>query len=260
MLLRNPIALVILGLLFIPLERLFAIRKQQVFRPGWRTDVMHFFASNVLEQLALVLAIGTLLAFLDPLVSPALQEAVANQRPLVQFLEALLIVELIGYFTHRAFHSVPWLWRIHAVHHSSEQMDWLASLRVHPLDQTITRSLQFIPLYLLGFTKETSGGLALIVGLWAILNHANVRWRFGLLERIIATPHFHHWHHAGDARSNFAGLFPWVDSLFGTRHEVQRWPERYGSDTPIPDGWHRQVLFPFRATPATAPAPIEPQR
>ena len=257
---RNPIAILVLALLFIPLERLFSLRKQPILRPGWRTDVAHFFASHFLEQVCLVLALGAILAFTEPLVSPRFQDAVANQPAGLQFLEALLIVELIGYFMHRAFHSVPWMWRIHAVHHSSEQMDWLAGLRVHPLDQTLTRSMQFIPLYLLGFTRETFGGLALVIGLWAILLHANVRWRFGWLERVVATPHFHHWHHAGDARSNFSGLFPWVDSLFGTRSQPKHWPERYGSDAPMPQGWHRQILFPFRATPAVEPAPPEPQR
>lgn len=257
---QNPIALLVLALLFIPLERLFPLRKQAILRPGWRTDVAHFFASHFLEQVALVLAIGTLLTFVEPLVNPAFQDQVAAQPGVLQFLEALLIVELIGYFMHRAFHAVPWLWRIHAVHHSSEQMDWLAALRVHPLDQTVTRSIQFIPIYLLGYSSETFGGLALFIGLWAILVHANVRFRFGLLERFIATPHFHHWHHAGDARSNFSGLFPWVDSLFGTRLQPEAWPEHYGSDEPMPDRWHRQMLFPFRGAPAVEPVPPSPRR
>jgi sterol desaturase/sphingolipid hydroxylase (fatty acid hydroxylase superfamily) len=252
---QNPIALLVLALLFVPLERLFALRKQALLRPGWRTDVAHFFASHFLEQGTLVLAIGTLLTFVEPLVSTRFQDAVARQPAGVQLVEAVLIAELIGYFMHRAFHAVPWMWRIHAVHHSSDQMDWLAALRLHPLDQTITRSIQFIPLYLLGFTKETFGGLALIIGLWAVLLHANVRWRFGWLERVIATPHFHHWHHAGEARHNFSGLFPWVDSLFGTRLR----PERYGSDAPMPQSWHRQILFPFRSARAAEPAPPAPR-
>lgn len=246
MLLRNPLALVFLAALFIPLERVWTLRKAPLLRAGWKTDLAHFFATHVLQQLALVLAIGLVVGLIDPFVSSTLQNAVSSQPAPVQFLEALLLVELIGYFMHRAFHSVKVLWRIHAVHHSSEHLDWLAALRVHPLDQAITRSVQFVPLYLLGFGEGTFGGLTMVLGLWAIFLHANVRARFGFLERLVATPHFHHWHHAGETNCNFAGLMPWVDVVFGTRAKQPTWPETYGCDAPVPSGWWRQISWPFR--------------
>ncbi|MFT3707798.1 MAG: sterol desaturase family protein [Archangium sp.] len=262
-LIRNPLALLFLALLFIPLERVWTLRKAKVLREGWKTDVLHFFATHVLQQLALVLGIGLVVGVLDPLVSKGLQEAVASQPRAVQFVEALLLVELIGYWMHRAFHVVPAMWRIHAVHHSSEHLDWLAALRVHPLDQTITRTVQFMPLYLLGFSAETFGGLTLVLGLWAIFLHANVRLRFGPLEHLLATPHFHHWHHAGDAQVNFSGLFPWVDRLFGTRAKRVEWPGAYGCDAPVPPSWWKQITWPFaraRSVPEAAAAPTSAPR
>lgn len=267
MLLRNPLALAVLALLFIPLERLFWLRRQRVLRPGWRTDVVHFFVTHTLLQLCLVLAVGLAVAALDPLVSPRLQAAVGAQPRWLQAVEALLLVELVGYGCHRAFHAVPWLWRIHAVHHSSEQLDWLAALRVHPLDQALTRAAQFAPLYLLGFSPEIFAGAAGVIGLWAVLLHANVRFRFGWLERLVATPAFHHWHHAADAEgrdTNFSGLFPWVDALFGTLHLPARWPETYGADLPVPPGYLDQLAFPLRRAappaPGSASAPPAPAR
>jgi sterol desaturase/sphingolipid hydroxylase (fatty acid hydroxylase superfamily) len=219
--------------------------------------VLHFFATHVLQQLALVLGIGLVVGLLDPLVSTRVQEAIGAQPRALQFVEALLIVELIGYWMHRAFHVVPFMWRIHAVHHSSEHLDWLAALRVHPLDQTLTRTAQFVPLYLLGFSAETFGGLTLVLGLWAIFLHANVRLRFGLLEHVLATPHFHHWHHAGETQANFSGLFPWVDRLFGTRAAERAWPSGYGCDAPVPSAWWKQITWPFaraRSVPEAGPA------
>jgi sterol desaturase/sphingolipid hydroxylase (fatty acid hydroxylase superfamily) len=261
MALRNPIALLVLALIFVPLERIFSLRPSPILRRGWRTDVAHFFASHLLEQVALVAAVVTVIGLLEPLVSTSLQDRVAAQPVGLQVLEALLIIETIGYLMHRAFHAVPWLWRIHAVHHSSEHLDWLAALRVHPLDQPLTRVAQFAPLFLLGFTKELFGGLALFVGLWAIFLHANVRLRLRWLEHVIATPHFHHWHHAGDAHANFSGLFPVMDVIFGTRARLVDWPSRYGSDTAVPDRWHEQIVFPFRrATAAVDAAPDEAPR
>ena len=69
--------------------------------------------------------------------------------------------------------------------------------------------------------------------------------------------HFHHWHHSGDpdARDkNFAGMFPWLDRLFGTHHApTAQWPEIYGIDDPMPAGYLRQLQSPFVSTaPARA--------
>lgn len=254
MLVRSPIALLVLGVLFVPLERLFPLRRaQSVLRRGWQTDVAHFFGSHLLEQLALVLAVGGVLTILEPLVSPRVQDAVAAQPLACQLAEALLVTELVGYAMHRAFHEVPWLWRIHAVHHSSEALDWLAGLRVHPLDQTLTRAAQFAPLYLLGFPPELFASGAVLLGLWAITLHANVRLRLGWLEHVIASPRFHHWHHARDARGNYAGLFPWLDRLFGTRLDATAWPPTYGTDAPVPPRWHAQLLFPLSGRRPQAP-------
>jgi len=262
---RNPLALIFLATIFVPLERVWALKRARVFRPGWRTDVAHFFATHVLEQLSLVIGLGLAVAVLDPLIgalgAARVQAFVATQPGALQFVEALVLIELIGYFMHRAFHRVPALWRIHSVHHSSEHLDWLAALRVHPLDQALTRTAQFVPLYLLGFGWGTFGGLTLVLGLWAIFLHSNVRARFGWLEHVIATPHFHHWHHDGQAQVNFSGLFPFVDRLFGTRSTERAWPASYGCDRPLPDRYLAQLVAPLsprlpppEATPAPASA------
>jgi sterol desaturase/sphingolipid hydroxylase (fatty acid hydroxylase superfamily) len=73
----------------------------------------------------------------------------------------------------------------------------------------------------------------LVGGFWGYLVHANLGWRFGFLERWLATPAFHHWHHSNGTRAsidkNYAAIFPWIDRLFRTFYlPRQRWPERYG--------------------------------
>jgi sterol desaturase/sphingolipid hydroxylase (fatty acid hydroxylase superfamily) len=94
--------------------------------------------------------------------------------------------------------------------------------------------------------------------LWAIFLHANVRFRFPRLGRFIATPQFHHWHHSNDLEArnkNFAGFFPWVDRLFGTYHQPhERWPQTYGVDDAVPDGYLKQQLFPFKNEARRAPS------
>src|SRR5207237_1374252 len=88
------------------------------------------------------------------------QHAVSAQPVLLQFVEIVLVADLSEYAVHRLFHTVPFLWRFHAVHHSSEAMDWLAASRIHLVDAVVTRALAFVPLYELGFSAAPLCGAA----------------------------------------------------------------------------------------------------
>src|SRR5437667_5203769 len=121
--------------MFVTLERLFTLRREQrVLRPGWRTDVVHAFLSHLLSQVGVVLGVGLVFGVVSRLVYAPLQDAVAAQPRGLQLLEAMLVTDVTAYWMHRALHAIPLLWRFHRVHHSSEQLDWLASMRVHPVD------------------------------------------------------------------------------------------------------------------------------
>lgn len=76
-----------------------------------------------------------------------------QKQPLwLQAMEVILLADLGFYFVHRAFHAYPALWHFHAVHHSIEEMDWLAAYRVHPVDQILTSSASLLPIHLLDFS------------------------------------------------------------------------------------------------------------
>ena len=173
---------------------------------------------------------------------------------MLQLVEALMIIELVGYWSHRMMHTVPMLWRLHRVHHSSERMDWLAAAHLHPFDGSIGRLLAVIPLAYFGFSAATFGGAIVLLQAHAIFQHSNVRVRFGPFRQVLSSPQYHHWHHTNDVHArdrNFAGLFPWIDALFGTQHLPERaWPQTYGIDTPITGGYLRQMASPFRSLPA----------
>jgi len=129
-------------------------------------------------------------------------------------------------------------------------MDWLAGSRLHLLDIVVTRGLSFVPLYVLGFAQAPVFAYVLFVSFQAVLIHANVRWRFGPLRWVLATPQYHHWHHAVEPVDvNFAVHLPVIDALFGTLYlPADRWPSAYGvSGNPVPDGYWAQLVFPFRS-------------
>jgi sterol desaturase/sphingolipid hydroxylase (fatty acid hydroxylase superfamily) len=254
----------VLALVFVPMERIWSLHPQKVFRKGWHTDLVHFAVNNLLTTVGLVAAVVLVGGALRAVVPDAVRDGVGSQPLWVQTVEAFALAEVLQYWAHRASHTVPVLWRFHRVHHSIAELDWLAAARLHPVDQAFIRSCIVIPLFVLGFTAGTFGALLVLFTLQALFVHANVRFTFGPLRYVLATPEFHHWHHAGDPRaynSNFAGELPVIDRLFGTLHLPPRdgsgrtrWPESYGIPEPVPDGYLRQMAWPVFSAPGASGA------
>ncbi|MDD4914379.1 MAG: sterol desaturase family protein [Methylococcales bacterium] len=253
---RLCIWLLLLMLIFIPLERLFGQRRQKIFRTAVLTDLGYYFLSGMLATRLLLAPLAILAWGLHYLVPVQLQQWTASLPLGIRFLAAMVVGEFGTYWGHRWQHEIPWLWRFHAIHHSAEQIDWLVNTRAHPVDLVFTRLCGFIPMYALGLVQ--AGGkpdamtvLVIFVGtLWGFFIHANLRWRFGWLEWLISTPHFHHWHHTNDGNAlinkNYAAMLPWVDMLFGTFYlPGKQWPFKYGINGPMADSLFRQLVQPF---------------
>ncbi len=243
------VGIVVLAVIFVPLERLFALHPRRVLRAGWRTDLVHYLVNGAALNVGIVVAVAVGGTVLRAFVPPPFRAAIAASPGWAQIAAGLAIATVGSYAGHRAAHEVPLLWRFHRVHHSIREMDWLAASHLHPLDQIFMRSTAVLPLYALGFGRLGLGAFVVLLTLQAIFIHANVRLTFGPLRWVIATPQFHHWHHAREPRaynSNYAGEFPALDALFGTLYfPVGRWPAEYGIDATEPQGYVRQLLWPL---------------
>lgn len=241
------------SLVFVPLERLFALRAgQPIFRAEWRTDLVYFMVSALFVQATTFVTLTPATIAAAPLRSATLTATVANLPLLVQVVAILVLVDFVQYWVHRAFHRVPWLWRFHAVHHSATTMDWLAGSRLHLVDVIVTRSATYVPIYLLGFSLPAFAVYLGLVVVQATFIHANVRWELPWLGRFVVTPRFHHWHHsdAPDAiDKNFAVHTPLWDWLFGTHYLPATFPSGYGlaPGVRVPGGWWRQFWYGFGA-------------
>lgn len=244
--------LLLLAVIFVPLERLFPLRpEQEVFRPGWSTDTLHFFVSHLLVQLTTLLTVMPATTLMAAAGTSRLHELVQAQPLILQFFEVMIVADLGEYAIHRLFHTVPLLWRFHAIHHSSVHLDWIAGSRLHLVDVVLTRGFTLIPIVLLGFSQPAVYAYVVFVSFHAVFIHANVRFRGGWLERVLVMPRFHHWHHSAAPEAidkNFAVHMPWIDRLFGTYHmPADRWPEDYGiAGDPVPDGYVAQLTDPFK--------------
>jgi len=242
--------LLVLGMVFIPMERIWSLHEQKIFRRGWQTDLKHFFASHAGVQLLSFMTIIPVQVLFAWTVKFDFQKRVAAQPLWLQFFEILLVSDLVSYWVHRAFHKIPRLWQFHAIHHSSLQMDWLAGSRSHLVDTVVNRFLGFVPIFVLGFSPSALYAYLIFVSFHAVYIHANVRHRWPYLRWIFATPEFHHWHHTSDEEGidkNFAVFLSFIDIIFRTAHQPEYWPKRYGTTKfQPPETYLGQLAYPFR--------------
>lgn len=246
------ISLFFSALVFIPVESMLAVRPLSPLRHGWRTDLAYFFMSHVLVQFVLIAVTASTSTVAAFAAFPALKAAIQSLPVWAQFLIAVFVADLAQALLHRTYHNVPWLWRFHAVHHSSRRMDWLAGSRIHLVEVLLTRSAVLLPLVVLGFSANAVNAYVILVGVQAVLAHANLRTNFGWLEYVLVTPRYHHWHHARHADYvdvNYAIHLPLVDMLMGTfrRPPGGTWPEEYGvmKLETVPEGFWRQTWMPL---------------
>jgi len=159
-----------------------------------------------------------------------------------------VLADLLSYWQHRLFHR-PRLWPVHAVHHSSTQLDWLSSGRNHPLNEIGAQLIYVAPILACGFHPYTFLVLAPFTTWYVVLLHANLGWTFGPLRYVVATPVFHRWHHtvAEEGRDkNFGGILSVWDVLFDTFYMPEgRVATTFGCSDPVPDGFFRQLAYPL---------------
>jgi sterol desaturase/sphingolipid hydroxylase (fatty acid hydroxylase superfamily) len=248
----SPILIPLLFAAVVPFEKLFPRHpKQKIRRPELGTDIAFALAAPVLAivSTAVAICVGVLSFAWIPglLIRPAVLAIPTGQRMIL----GLVLFDLVSYWIHRWSHESAFVWRFHSVHHSTKTLDWISGLRVHPIDGALLAP-PFAFLVAAGFSPKLAGGLVGLQILVGLFLHANVRWRLRALQKIIATPEFHHWHHANEPEamhSNYSAIIPIWDRLFGTYWmPVDRRPEHYGIDEFVPAGFVAQLCYPLRGS------------
>ena len=243
------------SIIFIALEKAFPLYiGQAIFRKAWQNDLVHFVVNHLLIGFMLLVVNYLIHNVFGWMVRHEVQEFVSAIWFVPQLLLAVFVADFVEYWAHRAYHEVPFLWKFHAVHHSSEVMDWIAGSRLHMFEIIVTRVVILGALYVVGFTKPVLDAYIIIVGFQAVFNHANVHINWGPLRKVFVTPDFHHWHHSSDDEAidkNYAAHFAFIDWMFGTAVDSEKqFPEKYGVvGDYVPIGFLKQQAFPFKPLP-----------
>jgi sterol desaturase/sphingolipid hydroxylase (fatty acid hydroxylase superfamily) len=232
----------LMALAFAPLEHLLAAHRPT--RTRFATDLGFATAGQVMVQLGTLLLGGALLARVEDFAIDSGLDGLAPRTAWMQLLLGLLLFELGGYAYHRMAHALPLLWRLHQVHHSSRDMDWLAAFRQHPLEVILMTVFQNAPLVLLGIPLGSHALLLGLLRLHTVFLHANLRIAAGPWDHLIAMPTFHQRHHALHGEPcNYASLFPFLDRLFGS-HRSER-AHLFGAEGIHAEGFWRLLLAPL---------------
>ncbi len=232
-------------------------------KPWWHkkelaTDLCYWFFVPVLTRMVriglLVLGASLIFGIKDPDGLVAFYDnghGPLSVLPLwIQAIMFLVVSDFMLYWAHRMFHGGAF-WKYHAIHHSSEELDWISAARFHPANLFLGTVAVDVILLMAGITPN----VMLWVGPFTIFHsafvHANLKWTLGPFRYVIATPVFHRWHHTALDRggdTNFAGTFPVWDILFGTfRMPEGELPDNYGAENDtVPQSIEGQLVFPFR--------------
>ena len=251
---------IVLALVFSVLSHVWACNPGT---PWWRkrelaTDICYWFFVPVITRVVriglLVLGAGVvfnihgadkLIAFYDNGHGPL------SELPLwLQAILFLVLSDFMLYWTHRMFHGGGF-WKYHAIHHSSEDLDWISAARFHPVNLFLGTVAVDVILLMAGVSPNIMIWVGPFTTFHSAFVHANLNWTLGPLKYVIATPVFHRWHHTSvdeGGETNFAGTFPLWDILFGTfRMPEGELPANYGTDDPeFPGQIAGQLAYPFQ--------------
>jgi len=246
-------AVVALFVILAPFEKLYPRQKGQKWRRPLAANDLSFALMNPLLNVVGGIGfifIGAVSLFWLP--GLAFRPFVAMIPGWALPIAAFALFDFLGYWTHRWAHEVPFLWRFHAVHHSPKHMDWVSGFRLHPFDGILIGPAVLF-LLAAGFDAELAGILAIAQIILGLFFHANVRVRWRRIDKLLANPEFHHWHHANEPDSighNYAPGLPLWDLAFGTffmpKHTSGRRPQNYGINEYLPNNMVGQLSYPLR--------------
>lgn len=250
------------SLFFFALEIIIPWRKKQpIFRKDFWQDAFYMFFNFFLFSLIGYNAVSDVFVqlFKDFLAIFGVTNVVAieiNIWPVWgQLLTLFVLRDFIHFNVHRLLHRVPWLWEVHKVHHSVQEMGFAAHLRYHFMETVVYRFFEYLPLAMIGFGITDFFVVHIFSLAIGHLNHSNLNFDFGPLKYVFNNPKMHIWHHAKELPAghrygvNFGVTLSLWDYIFRTNyipHEGRDIPLGFDGIEEYPDDFLEQQLGPFR--------------
>ena len=241
-----------------------ADRAQPVFSRSFVLDAAYFGLNMLFRAVVISAYVGLLKALYDRHLDFLTIQALADWPALTRLGLAILLTDFLAWFHHYVRHRVAVLWRLHAIHHSQEQMNLFTDLRYHPVEYLVTVTLVALPMFIFANTLPVTFAYSLVHQWYTKLYHANIRTDLGPLRHVLVTPQSHRIHHSilpEHRDRNFGVLLTVWDRLFGTAYLGGGYPRTGIADPSFPGDGARgvvrtlvaQSLHPLRGSASPSP-------
>jgi len=249
--------LAVLSLIVFLLERIRPWREQSVNRPLLLQDMFWLIFNGYL----LGIIFAPIFKFIDSSMAKGFFTVSGNILKEIRFLSKtgleiqiiiiLIIGDFIEWIVHNLLHRVPFLWKLHRIHHSIHTMDWIGNFRFHWTEPLIYHSFRIIPMTILGASWQAILFVSVFATLIGFLNHSNLNISWGPLKYIFNSPRMHIWHHDvkmhKQSGQNFGIVFSLWDWIFRTAYMPDGQPEKLGyyGDEKLSDNLLKRFFLPF---------------
>ncbi len=246
------------GFFFLAERFMPRLPEQPLFRAGFVSDAL-YVPVHYLMRVFVSFVAADVMTEAGRAAFPGAVDVLSGRPIWLQAVVIVLVLDFFFYVMHRLKHRWHWWWRLHETHHSSERMDFLASVRFHPLEKLLDRLVFLLPLTVLGGDDAALLIWSSIDVFFGMLNHSNTRIRLGPLHYVFVGPEMHLWHHARDPRlgeCNFGNNLSIFDWMFGTARLHDGDPDDFGVEVPVypHENILKQFVFAFRPREHEGPA------
>ena len=144
---------------------------------------------------------------------------------LLSIIVSVILLDMLIYMQHVAFHKVPILWRLHRVHHADPDYDVTTGARFHPIEIVLSMLIKCSVILLLGPAAVAVIIFEVLLNGSAMFNHSNIRlpaWLDPIVRAVFVTPDMHRVHHSQipcETDSNYGFALSWWDRIFSTYNE-----------------------------------------
>lgn len=196
-----------------------------------------------INSVIIFITTGGLFVYLSALLEKHHLQLFVIHNNVAQFATGFMITSFCAYWQHRLFHTIPVLWEAHRVHHSATDFNILLTHRFHPLERGMDNIVHLLSFLLIGANPETFFVFMIVDDILGQLQHARVKWDFGILGKLLLSPKAHLLHHSllpENYNANYGGRLVLWDQIFGTYSDKEIPFEAIGVDR---NDYDKESLF-----------------